>query len=367
MNTYPLPIQKSELPLDAGMLDGLSDPVFLVDPSHVIVDYNRAAQQLLGEDALSVRLDELLDSKDIIGAIDATLAGTPGTRSEVFLPHPIGRHYELNIWRLPDLKSPGPAWAMLVLRDITETKMASQMRADFVANVSHELRSPLSSLLGFIETLRGPARDDRKASDRFLEIMEAEAKRMTRLINELLALSKVETEEHIRPEQLVKLGPILVQVADILLVGAKEREMDIVVDAPDDFPPILGDADELIQVFQNLVSNAINYGRAKTAIDVRLDHSVLPDEGGAGVLVSVTNIGEGIPEEDIQRLTERFYRVDKGRSRSMGGTGLGLAIVKHIVARHRGELMIKSEPGNETTFAVILPIAPAKKRGETII
>ena len=234
-------------------------------------------------------------------------------------------------------------------------------RKQLLLDVSHELRSPLSSLLGFIETMRGPARDDRKASDRFLEIMEAEAKRMTRLINELLALSKVETEEHIRPEQLVKLGPILVQVADILLVGAKEREMDIVVDAPEDLPPVLGDEDELIQVFQNLVSNAINYGRVKTAIDVRLDHSVLPDEGGAGVSISVTNIGEGIPEEDIQRLTERFYRVDKGRSRSMGGTGLGLAIVKHIVARHRGELMIKSEPGNETTFAVLLPVASDKK------
>lgn len=355
MSTQSALSEKTGLPLDAGMLDGLSDPVFLVDPSHVIVDYNRAAQQLLGEDALSVRLDELLDSEDIIGAIDATLAGTPGTRSEVFLPHPIGRYYELNIWRLPDLKSPGPAWAMLVLRDITESKKAAQMRADFVANVSHELRSPLSSLLGFIETLRGPARDDRKASDRFLEIMETEAKRMTRLINELLALSKVETDEHIRPEKLVNLGPILVQVANILLVGADERGMKIVVETPDDLPPVLGDADELIQVFQNLVSNAIHYGRAKTAIDVRLGHGQMPETGKPGVSVSVTNIGEGIPAEDIPRLTERFYRVDKGRSRSMGGTGLGLAIVKHIIARHRGDLEIESVPGNETTFTVSLP------------
>ncbi len=333
------------------MLDGLPDAVFLVDRRRVIVDLNRAAKRLLGPDALGAGLEERLDNAHIAGAIDATLGGTPGTRSEVFLPFPVARHYELNVWRLPDLISSDPVWAMVVLRDITAAVKADRMRADFVANVSHELRSPLSSLLGFIETLRGPARDDREATERFLKIMEVEAKRMTRLINDLLALSKVETEEHIHPEESVALGPILNHVAGILTGRARERGMDIVFDLPGPLPQVQGDADELIQLFQNLISNAIGYGRAETPI------RVTAALGEPDVTVAVINQGESIPAEEIPRLTERFYRTDKGRSRSMGGTGLGLAIVKHIVARHRGRLAIASPPGGETSFAVSLPRA----------
>jgi two-component system phosphate regulon sensor histidine kinase PhoR len=224
--------------------------------------------------------------------------------------------------------------------------------------VSHELRSPLSSLLGFIETLRGPARDDPEATERFLEIMEAEAQRMTRLINDLLALSKLETEEHIPPEDEVDLAPVLAHVGNILSVRAGARSMDIEIEHPETLPAVLGNQDELTQVFQNLVSNAIAYGRARTRIRVvasRLEN--LADGLATGVKVSVINEGEGIPPEEIARITERFYRVDKGRSRSMGGTGLGLAIVKHIVARHRGHLEIESVLGKLTTFTVSLPSA----------
>ena len=151
-------------PLDASVLDGLLDPVILVDSEHVIVDYNRAARRLLGRDALGTKIDIHLSNDKINAEIDNRLAGTPANRTEVFLSYPIARHFELNVWRLPDLTSPGPAWAMLVLHDITAQKKAAQMRADFVANVSHELRSPLSSLLGFIETLQGPASGDREAT-----------------------------------------------------------------------------------------------------------------------------------------------------------------------------------------------------------
>jgi two-component system, OmpR family, phosphate regulon sensor histidine kinase PhoR len=343
------------LPLDASMLDGLPDPVFLVDLKHIVVDFNRAARQLLGADAIGYKIDELLDSSHILGAIDTTLGGQPGTRSEVFLPYPIARYYELNVWRLPDLKSPGPAWAMIVLHDVTAAQMAAQMRADFVANVSHELRSPLSSLLGFIETLQGPARDDQEATDRFLEIMETEAQRMARLINDLLALSKLETEEHIRPEEPIKLSPILTQIANIHMVRAEERGMNITINQVDKNLSVLGDSDELTQVFQNLVSNAISYGYPETEISITVSEKPILASGAPGICVTVSNQGDGIPTEDLPRLTERFYRVDKGRSRSMGGTGLGLAIVKHIVARHRGQLDIESIPGKETTFSICLP------------
>lgn len=344
-------------PFDASILNGLSDPVFLVDTNHVVVNFNTAAANLLGPDLSSSSLDGLLNSVHIASAIDKTLTGNPANRSEVFLPHPIGRYFELNIWRLPDLKSVGPCWAMLVLHDITETKKAAQMRADFVANVSHELRSPLSALLGFIETLRGPARNDPDASDRFLEIMENEAKRMARLINDLLALSKVETDEHIQPDQVVDLSITLKQVTDILLVNAKDRNMEISISLQDRLPKILGDADELIQVFQNLIGNAIHYGRPNSQISVCASKCSLPTAAmsdAQGVAVAIINEGEGIPPEDIPRLTERFYRVDKGRSRDMGGTGLGLAIVKHILVRHRGHLHIESDLGGETKFTVLL-------------
>ena len=343
------------LPLDASILDGLPDPVFLVDQAHLIVDCNRAGRRLLGEQAVGSELATSLNSGDVITAVENTLDGNPGTRSEVFIPYPVSHSYELNVWRLPDLKSKGPAWAMVVLQDVTAAKKAEQMRADFVANVSHELRSPLSALLGFIETLRGPAKGDSEATEKFLGIMETEAKRMTRLINDLLALSKVETDEHIRPEETLKLGNLLTQVANILSVKAKERGMHITLDLPDPLPLVIGDADELTQVFQNLITNAISYGREKTTVKIVVTpEEAIPGTGAKGLMVAVINEGDGIPAEDIPRLTERFYRVDKGRSRSMGGTGLGLAIVKHIVARHRGYLDIESAPGKETSFRVHL-------------
>lgn len=354
METEPSDGRNKITPLDVGMLNGLSDPVILVDTGHVIVDYNRAARQLLGRESTGRRLDDFLDSPKIIAEIDSRLAGTPSTREEVFLPYPVARYYELNVWRLPDLNSPGPAWAMLILHDITASKKTARMRADFVANVSHELRSPLSSLLGFIETLRGPAADDPEATGRFLEIMETEAKRMARLVNDLLALSRVETEEHIRPDRIINLVPVLSLVADTLSVRARDRRMEIRLEVPDSIPDIHGDRDELTQVFQNLVSNAISYGRSGTVIRITVGPAD-PEGGSKGLVVSVLNEGDGIPEDQIPRLTERFYRVDKSRSRSMGGTGLGLAIVKHIIARHRATLSIESTPGGETTFSVTFP------------
>ena len=356
MKDHALTSEPTALPLDASMLDGLPDPVLLVDANHEIVDFNRAAKQLFGADVLGAKLETTVASINIHEAIDSTLDGVPGTRTEMFLPYPIARNYELNVWRLPDLKSLGPAWAMVVLHDVTASKQAAQMRADFVANVSHELRSPLSSLLGFIETLRGPARDDEAATERFLKIMESEAHRMARLINDLLALSKLETEEHIRPEDPVRIDRIINQVIATLSGRARERGQNLILDIPASLTPILGDADELTQVFQNLIANAISYGHENTPIKIKVatGHDVYESMSG-GISVTVVNQGDGIPADEIPRLTERFYRADKGRSRTMGGTGLGLAIVKHVVSRHRGHLDIQSKIGGETFFAVHLP------------
>ncbi len=343
--------------VEAGILEGLADPVILLDRRGCILDCNFAARELLGGEPVGTELAKALHSREIGETLAAVRAGDTRQRTEVFLPFPVSRSYELHIWELPEETAGKEVWTILVLHDVTAAKKTEQMRADFVSNVSHELRSPLSSLLGFIETLRGPARDDPDASARFLEIMEAEAKRMTRLINDLLTLSKVETEEHIRPEGVVDVVDLLNQVADILSVRAKERGMTVAVEANGRYPKVLGDADELTQVFQNLVANAITYGSEGKPIRMVVGvEAAVPGTGAPGVPVAVVNQGEGIPPEDINRLTERFSRVDKGRSRSMGGTGLGLAIVKHIVNRHRGHLSIESMLGKDTTFTVHLPL-----------
>ncbi len=344
--------------VEAGILEGLADPVILLDRRGCILDCNFAARELLGGEPVGTELAKALKSPEIARTIAAVRAGDTRQRTEVFIPFPVSHAYELHIWELPEETAGKEVWAILVLHDVTAAKKTEQMRADFVSNVSHELRSPLSSLLGFIETLRGPAREDAEARARFLEIMEAEAKRMTRLINDLLTLSKVETAEHIRPAGVVDIVDLLNRVADILSVRAHDRRMTIAVEAGTARPKVLGDADELTQVFQNLIANAITYGGESTPIRVVVEpESSVPGTGAAGVPVAVVNQGEGIPPEDISRLTERFYRVDKGRSRSMGGTGLGLAIVKHIVNRHRGHLRIESRLGRETTFTVHLPLA----------
>jgi len=227
------------------------------------------------------------------------------------------------------------------------------MRADFVANVSHELRTPLTSVVGFIETLRGPARGDIDAQDRFLDLMEGQSNRMTRIVNDLLSLSRIEMNEHTAPSDDVPLRQIIATVADLLAPQANDRDVVIELDLDALEGTVIGHPDELTQLFQNLIENAIKYGgRGST---VRVSAKVVENIAS----ISVIDEGEGIPREHIPRLTERFYRVDTARSREMGGTGLGLAIVKHIANRHRGELTIQSEPGVGSTFTVTLGLSPA--------
>jgi two-component system phosphate regulon sensor histidine kinase PhoR len=239
----------------------------------------------------------------------------------------------------------------LLLHDVTSIRRSEQMRADFVANASHELRTPLAAVSGFIDTLRGHARDDEAARERFLAIMSTEAARMRRLIDDLLSLTRIELNEHVRPVTRVQLDGIVREAAQALEPLAAGDGITVrVVSAPEGLAPITGDRDELVQLFQNLIHNAIKYGRAHGEVVVTLGRS----EPGQ-VFVAVRDDGEGIPQTAIPRLTERFYRVDVKRSREKGGTGLGLAIVKHIVSRHHGRLAIESRPGEGSVFTVFLP------------
>jgi two-component system phosphate regulon sensor histidine kinase PhoR len=244
---------------------------------------------------------------------------------------------------------------LLTFRDLTPLRRAEEMRADFVANASHELRTPLAALSGFIETLQGPAREDAKARERFLDIMQEQARRMARLIDDLLSLSRIELNAHRQPDTPIDLAPIVGQVVDSLQTLARDRAVMVNVEAAGALR-VLGDRDELVRVFENLVENALKYGASGKRVDIRLAPAKGLD-GEPEAQVSVRDYGPGIAPEHLPRLTERFYRVDVRESRALGGTGLGLALVKHILNRHRGRLSIESTLGAGATFIVHLPLA----------
>jgi two-component system phosphate regulon sensor histidine kinase PhoR len=233
------------------------------------------------------------------------------------------------------------------------------MRVDFIANASHELRTPLAAVTGFIETLKGPARDDVEARDKFLDIMAVEAERMRRLIEDLLSLTRIELNEHVPPRGEVSVEDVVRQATAALTPLAKADGITIVVDVTEPLPPVTGERDELVQLFQNLIHNAIKYGRENGEVRVTLRQGAATGRRSpeTSIMAGVKDDGEGIPPEAIPRLTERFYRVDVKRSRERGGTGLGLAIVKHIVNRHNGRMQIESRPGEGSTFTIILPVA----------
>ncbi|MBV7256809.1 ATPase [Pacificimonas sp. WHA3] len=238
---------------------------------------------------------------------------------------------------------------IVTFADVSSARAAERMRADFVANSSHELRTPLATLAGFIETLQGPAADDMEASTRFLGLMAEEAARMTRLIDDLLSLSRVELDKNLRPRQSVRLAPLIREFAETMAVKFSDWDRSLIIEVEDDIPNVIGDRDQLLQIFNNLVSNSLKYGHAGTPVTITAAR--MP----GGVAVRVTDSSDGIAPEHLPRLTERFYRVDAGRSRKLGGTGLGLAIVKHMVERHRGRLDIRSTQGVGTTVSFSLP------------
>jgi two-component system phosphate regulon sensor histidine kinase PhoR len=243
---------------------------------------------------------------------------------------------------------------LVTLDDLTPLRRVEEMRADFVANASHELRTPLAALSGFIETLQGAARDDPEARTRFLSIMQAQATRMARLIDDLLSLSRIELNAHLRPTTPVELRVIIRQVVDGLQTLARDREVEIKVTESAVGVEVLGDRDELLRVFENLIENALKYAASGKRVDIVLS----ADSAKHEARVSVRDYGPGIAPEHLPRLTERFYRVDVVDSRAQGGTGLGLALVKHILNRHGGRLSIESAHGKGASFTAVLPLVP---------
>ncbi len=336
------------------LIEALPDAVFLVDNKRVLVAANEAARGAFGAEIVGRDLALAVRHPDVLAAVERITDGGTATDGEISHGGAVTTTYKFSVSDFP--AGPDQAFAIVVLRDVSAAKAGEQMRADFVANVSHELRSPLASLVGFIETLKGPARDDADARTRFLDIMQEEAGRMSRLVDDLLSLSRVEANEHVQPGNAVNMSAVLRAVSSALASRAGERNVRIDLAVEDNLPPVAGDEDQLVEVFNNLVDNAVKYGPRESTVSVRAATvERIPDIGGPGISVSVHNAGEGIASVHLPRLTERFYRADKSRSREMGGTGLGLAIVKHIVNRHRGRLTIESRPAEGATFKVYLP------------
>ncbi len=340
----------------ASVIAALPLPTVAIDRNERIIALNEPAVQLLGSGAYGRHFVTVLRQPTLVDAVEQTLAdGAP--RQATYLGGDVNREQTFTV----TLKTVAAAGALLAsFQDVTLEAEAGQMRRDFVANVSHELRTPLTALMGFIETLSGPARDDAAARDRFLTIMAGEAGRMNRLVGDLLSLSRVEGEERVKPVTRVDLTAILQSTLRNLNPLAVDNDVKLVPGFGTAPIPLLGDADQLLQVFTNLIENAIKYGGPDQSVIISAETSLRdPALRGPGVRISVTDHGPGIDPLHLPRLTERFYRADSHRSRTLGGTGLGLAIVKHILNRHRGRLKITSELGKGASFIVILPMDAA--------
>lgn len=332
-------------------------PAVLVDQSERLIGANSVARAMFGQNIVGRHFATLLRQPQLIEAIEKSLATKDPTETR-YLSNDGAQDttFVVNCRYVNGVGAVKGGAVVVSFTDVTHLEHANQMRRDFVANVSHELRTPLTALMGFIETLRGPARDDAAARERFLEIMEGEASRMNRLVGDLLSLNRVESEERMRPKEALDLTAQIQSTLHSIRPLAQDANVTLNLDAPDTPVHVMGDADQLRQVFTNLIENAIKYGGSGGRVDIKLTE-VERDVAvrGPSARVQVVDYGPGIDAVHLPRLTERFYRADSHRSRELGGTGLGLAIVKHIINRHRGRMRVESELGQGTMFTVILP------------
>ena len=327
----------------------LEDGLILCNESGLIISSNDVARQFLNKKLNSRNIYEFIEIAEFKNLEESNQKNNLNEEFHFQTSDILKRSLIIKVKKIED-----NLFAILLL-DMTSQRNLEKVRRDFVANVSHELRSPLTSLVGFIETLLSGNVQDEETRNKFLKIMDEESKRMNRLIDDILSLSKVETEEHITPNTTISLiDPIKHIISSINEKRLKEDNKILIDDLRDD-PDIncfiSGNIDEINQVFVNLLENAIKYGFDNTNVIVKIEQLKNKE-----IRVSVINNGEGIPDKYIERLTERFFRVDKARSRKIGGTGLGLAIVKHILIKHRAQLSINSIPNQETNFSITFPI-----------
>lgn len=339
------------------LADFLPDPLVLFDTAGTILYINHAARESFPQLAMDTSLYLCFRSPEMHALLHSIIADGQAHSTDYLERLPMERWYRASVMTFETAKGEADCF-ILIFRDQTELRRIDRMRSDFIANASHELRTPLASLRGFIETLQGPARGDPVARERFLGIMQKQADRMSRLIDDLLSLSRLEMKSAIPVKEKVDIGLILNHVVEALAPMAAEAGVEIEWSKPEQAVWLAGDRDELIQVFQNLIENACKYGQSGKRVVVSLDGQGSGRHQTAsasvhGLSVHIEDFGPGIPAVHLPRLTERFYRVDVDSSRAHKGTGLGLAIVKHILTRHRARLVIRSQLGKGAVFTVV--------------
>lgn len=354
---------------ESGILfDTLPDILLMINAKGMIVRANNSAFGAIGKSIINGKISEIIEDKHFLQALQDVQGGKKSVDVEITVKiHNVKKDYLAMMKKFP-VNSPRGIDVVIVMHDITESRKTRQMTKDFVANASHEIRTPLTSIVGFLENMQdmNDSDDDREASKKFVKIMHEQAGRMVSLVNDLLSLSKVEVMESQFPDKILHVDGIINDSINKLKWIAKENNVAIKFKILDNIPEVIGEPSELEQVFTNLVSNAIKYSKNGGKVEITASVEKKTPEGShilktsnGIIVVSVKDYGEGIGEEHIPRLTERFYRVDKVRSRSVGGSGLGLAIVKHIINRHLGDLIIESKLGEGSTFTIRLPIPEA--------
>ncbi len=351
----PAALQRNEtaqaLQVAAALAGALPEPAILLAQDGTTLLFNGKARELFRGLKTGAHLSSATRNPQVLDAVMGASALNPLQTVMFYDRVPVERYMAATVSWL-ELGGRVPPAILLFLHDLTELRRLDQLRADFIANASHEIKTPLASLLGFIDTLQGAARHDEAARDRFLTIMAKQAQRMARLIDNLMSLSRVEMRAHLKPQDTVMIAGLVEQVCDMLEPIAAEANVKVETDCDLPNAAVLGDRDELTQVFINLIHNAIKYGRPGGVVKVSVQRV---QEGSASLIeIAVQDDGPGIPSQHLPRLTERFYRVPGPAALEKSGTGLGLAIVKHVVNRHRGELRITSEAGLGSRFAVLL-------------
>lgn len=352
----PVPSQGPDQDVMAAFAEALGEACLVLDRRGAVAYRNQAAASQYPNVQKGKVFTLVMRNPELVAAVDAALRTGASQSLELHETLPSETWDRVTV---APIRSPGSDWLeeddrhlLVTFQSLTELKRVDAMRTDFIANASHELRTPLASLLGFIDTLLGPAARDAVAREKFLGIMRGQADRMSRLIDDLLSLSRIEMYQHVRPTGSVDLAGLLREVREGLQTQAKAAELDVVLDLPQGPVMVLGDRNQLYEVFENLIDNAIKYGADGKTVDVSLTSI---DRGGFKHLVSVVDHGPGVEPEHVPRMTERFYRIEVETSRKKKGTGLGLAIVKHIVQRHRGQISIRSRPGEGLRVDVMLP------------
>ena len=346
-NTPKTPIHFKEI----NFLNEINDPIILLDKYKTINYINKEGIKKFGNQALGKHIASIIRVPDLLQSIDLCLANKTNEIVDIEINIPLFQFFKASIIYNKNKDLQYDESVVLFLKDITEIIKAQRFRSDFIANASHELKTPLVSIKGFLETISGPAKDDKKAQEEFITIILQQANRMENLINDLLSLSRIELEEHLQPQDKVNLKEIFQSVEDIH--QNKLKEFEFKNNLTEDIY-VKGDYEGLLKVFSNLIDNSIKYSENNKIIEI--NHREIKGKLlGVAYEIIVSDRGIGIHKDKINRVTERFFRIDPFKSSQRGGTGLGLSIVKHEINKHRGVFEIESDLGMGTKSIVYLP------------